>query len=429
MRPAVTVGLVVRNGERYLAEAIESFLAQSFTDFALVVHDNASSDDTVQIAKGIAARDRRIEVRVNPRDLGPRGNFHAALAAADTPFFCWAACDDRRDERFLERLVALLEDAPGAGLAACAARRLDTRGRRREIMPETARLHDARGHSAPDRLVMHLADGACIPFYGLYRTPAAREQLGRLARLAAPDRPVPFRWDMVFVAAVLRGHGFRFTNAPLIEFRDGGIGHRIDQYPDLSTCVREVARFGGDLRDALHTPADRRRDRVRLDAAWASHLARFVSARPMRRMFEHYARASVPALAPTRAAVESRARRVFRRLRRRATGLQPGTRVVLLGGGKHTTRCRDTITSALAPHARLVGVCDDAPAADRIGDLPLIAPGGLPGLRPDLLLVSSDTFEDVLAERGRALSPRGVPVWCLYDPALETGVRAAASSR
>ena len=54
--PRVTVGLPVFNGERYLSEAIESVLAQTFEDFEVVVSDNASTDGTAEIARRYAER-------------------------------------------------------------------------------------------------------------------------------------------------------------------------------------------------------------------------------------------------------------------------------------------------------------------------------------------------------------------------------------
>ena len=44
--PRVSIGVPVRNGERFLAEALDSLLAQTFTDFELLISDNSSSDQT-----------------------------------------------------------------------------------------------------------------------------------------------------------------------------------------------------------------------------------------------------------------------------------------------------------------------------------------------------------------------------------------------
>jgi len=56
--PKVSIGMPVYNGDRYLASAIESLLSQTFTDFSLVVVDNASTDGTEAIGRGFADHDQ-----------------------------------------------------------------------------------------------------------------------------------------------------------------------------------------------------------------------------------------------------------------------------------------------------------------------------------------------------------------------------------
>ena len=60
IRPMVSIGIPVYNGEKYLATAIESLLAQSYTDFEIIISDNASTDRTQQIAEEYVVRDLRI---------------------------------------------------------------------------------------------------------------------------------------------------------------------------------------------------------------------------------------------------------------------------------------------------------------------------------------------------------------------------------
>ncbi len=58
--PCVSIGLPVYNGENYLAEALDSLLAQTFADFELVISDNGSTDRTQAICRSYADRDDRI---------------------------------------------------------------------------------------------------------------------------------------------------------------------------------------------------------------------------------------------------------------------------------------------------------------------------------------------------------------------------------
>src|SRR3989442_14688005 len=73
-RPRVSVGMPVYNGERYLAEAVESLLAQADEDFELIICDNAATDRTCEMARSYAARDTRGRYAPNEKNLGAAGN-------------------------------------------------------------------------------------------------------------------------------------------------------------------------------------------------------------------------------------------------------------------------------------------------------------------------------------------------------------------
>jgi Glycosyltransferases involved in cell wall biogenesis len=69
-RPRVSVGLPVFNGEKYLAKALDSLLAQEYEDFELIISDNASTDETGRICEKYARQDGRIRYWRNPSNIG-----------------------------------------------------------------------------------------------------------------------------------------------------------------------------------------------------------------------------------------------------------------------------------------------------------------------------------------------------------------------
>ena len=115
--PRVTVGLPVYNGERYLAEAIDSLLTQTFTDFELIICDNASTDRTEAIGREYAARDSRVRYCRNRVNIGLYPNFNLVRGMARGEFFKWLAHDDVCSPTYLERCVEALDAAPGASMA------------------------------------------------------------------------------------------------------------------------------------------------------------------------------------------------------------------------------------------------------------------------------------------------------------------------
>jgi cellulose synthase/poly-beta-1,6-N-acetylglucosamine synthase-like glycosyltransferase len=68
--PRVSIGLPVYNGERFLAGAIASILAQTYTAFELIICDNASTDRTGEICRDFASKDPRVRYHRQPRNFG-----------------------------------------------------------------------------------------------------------------------------------------------------------------------------------------------------------------------------------------------------------------------------------------------------------------------------------------------------------------------
>lgn len=93
--PVVSIGMPVYNGEKYITEALDSLLAQTFKDFELIISDNASTDATESICCNYAKRDSRIRYFRQEKNLGALRNFQFVLDEAVGEYFMWAACDDK----------------------------------------------------------------------------------------------------------------------------------------------------------------------------------------------------------------------------------------------------------------------------------------------------------------------------------------------
>ena len=116
----MAIGLPVYNGERFLAQSIESLLGQTFTDFAIYINDNASTDRTGEICLRYAEQDARIHYQRVERNIGMPGNFNRTFAMARSKYFRWQTADDYCDEHLLEDAVQVLEGDPS--LALCYPR-------------------------------------------------------------------------------------------------------------------------------------------------------------------------------------------------------------------------------------------------------------------------------------------------------------------
>lgn len=429
IRPEVSIGLVVRNGQRHLTSALESIVAQTFLDFELTIYDNHSTDDTGVIARRFASLDDRITYIRHPHDKGIVANFVIALESASSPFFCWAACDDLRDPRFLETLVSLLRRYPDADLASCPAADLAPDGTERGTRFDTdgVRRHQHRGKGG--QLLPYLRDLPCSLFYGLFRTEAAREHLPVLEEMVTPRNVIPLGGDAVFLTSFLSRRRVVMSDEVLFYFRSGGISHRVDIHDSLRECCHQSALFFSRMASAVRGVEHNLHRRLRVHPALVIFMLRFLFSKPLRLMLLHHLTSELPGLRRSTDFWMMSFHRPYRRLRRRARDLPPGSRVVLLGAGKHTRRCRGLIDTALAPNASVVAICDDA-ALDQesLDGLNITPPASIADLAPDLVLVSSDAYEPALMQRALTVVPDETLVWCIYDLALERPMERAGTS-
>jgi glycosyltransferase involved in cell wall biosynthesis len=166
-QPVVSVMLPVYNAGRYLAEALDSVLAQTLRDFEIIAIDDGSKDNSLTILQGYAARDERVRVLSRPnRGVIPTRN--EALAIARGEFFAAQDADDISLPQRFARQVEYLRAHPAVLAVGTWFEAMDGAGRRlRTYAPPTT-------HEEIDRLLLKGHAALCQPTYML-RTSAVRE--------------------------------------------------------------------------------------------------------------------------------------------------------------------------------------------------------------------------------------------------------------
>jgi glycosyltransferase involved in cell wall biosynthesis len=174
--PTVSIGIPVRNGQRYISQAIDSLLGQTFSDFEIVICDNASTDQTEQICRDYMSRDSRVRYYRNSRNLGPAGNHNKCFDYSQGKYFRWHAHDDMCAPTYLEKSVACLDENPDVVLAYPKTLIVDELG---EPMEEYNFTPATSSHHAAERfaslvMVNHRQHRAC-EIFGLMRSSALRQ--------------------------------------------------------------------------------------------------------------------------------------------------------------------------------------------------------------------------------------------------------------
>jgi len=180
-RPAVTVGIPVFNGERFIRQAIESVLAQTFTDYELLISDNASVDGTAAICNEIAANDRRIKFVQQENNRGPFWNLKFVTERATGGLLVWLSHDDALHRLFIEKCVAYLDRNPRAVVVSGDFRIVDESGNQVDMeILQTIREDIPWARRCSQFFHYPIFSNVFYAFYGMMRVDACRTALSKI---------------------------------------------------------------------------------------------------------------------------------------------------------------------------------------------------------------------------------------------------------
>ena len=141
MSPIVSVLMTAYNREKYIAEAIESVLASIYQDFELIIVDDCSTDQTLEIARGYEKLDARIRVHVNEKNLGDYKNRNFAVSLSIYDYFTFVDSDDLIFPHTLETMASAIEEFPYHG-AYIMTRNQDPYNSKSYSLSSIEALHD-----------------------------------------------------------------------------------------------------------------------------------------------------------------------------------------------------------------------------------------------------------------------------------------------
>lgn len=248
--PKVSVCIPVWNGERFIAQAIQSTLRQNFADFELIVSDNASTDSTERVVRSFA--DHRVRWEPHSVNVGAAANFNRCLDLAGGEYLKILCADDILYPNCLSCQVAVLDDDTRHEISLVGGARdiIDEHGRVR-LRP---RSRDARGRifgsAAVRKTILRGSNIFGEPHAVLFRTRTARD-------LGGFDESYSFCLDLEFWCRLLSVGDFHGSATPHSAFRvypeswssrlAGSQVGEYDRFLEQSGVARRVALTDADM--------------------------------------------------------------------------------------------------------------------------------------------------------------------------------------
>jgi glycosyltransferase involved in cell wall biosynthesis len=225
--PRVTVGVAVFNGESFLAKTLESLLNQTFSDFEVVISDNASTDQTEEICRAYAARDTRVRYYREFVNHGAAWNHNRVFELARGEYFKWNSADDLCAPEFLARCVAALDEDASATMVCSNVLVIDDYGDpvKPGIIPA-----EVASRSALQRFRRTIqSDHYCLHIYSLIRSDILR-QTDLLGYFNGSDRVLLSQLSLFGPCVLLpdtllfnRDHPGRFIRSFAWQSREGAV--------------------------------------------------------------------------------------------------------------------------------------------------------------------------------------------------------------
>ena len=240
--PKLTIGLPVYNGGLYITRALNALTAQDFTDWVVVVADNCSSDNTINIVNDFCIRDSRIRLVQHDKNIGAVNNFLFLTKEVSTPFFMWAAADDEWTPNYVSECLAVLRDNSEIGFVGGNVVNIDVGNHVLRSYQSFSAFDSTKAHNAlKNFLWAREAEGKANIIYSVYRT-ALVQSICQI-----PDIFKGWGSDMAFVAAALARTSYQQAeNAFLLK--------RVISESDINTAIALNSGYYSAIQFQGHFP-------------------------------------------------------------------------------------------------------------------------------------------------------------------------------
>jgi glycosyltransferase involved in cell wall biosynthesis len=208
--PAVSVVMPCYNAGKFVRQSVESILRQTLDDFELLVVDDASRDNSVEVLKDLADRDARIKLLAHGKNLGVSRSRNDGLREAQGDYIAFCDADDVWKPEKLKMQIGFLLNNPAYNIAYCDAQIIDETG------TPTGRLFSDQ-YPPPKKPSGDLFEALCVKNFINMQTVCMR-------RMAAGqdlffDEGIKWVEDWWYWIRLSRRHRFLYEGRALAEYR------------------------------------------------------------------------------------------------------------------------------------------------------------------------------------------------------------------
>lgn len=198
--PLVTIGMPLYNEEKFLAESLRSIFSQDYKNIEIIISDNASTDDTLNICKELSKERPSVRINSFQENQGAAENFSYVLQEASGKYFMWASGHDLWEKNLISSCVHLLEGSDSFIIAFGSSEWIDEHG---QLMERFSGWTDTRGMTDIARFFT-VFWGNMHPVLGLIRRSTLNEVIPIGSFVGA---------DLALLGALsLKGHFVHATN-------------------------------------------------------------------------------------------------------------------------------------------------------------------------------------------------------------------------
>ena len=245
--PKLSIGIPVFNGEKFLRQCLDSLISQTFTDFELIISDNASDDKTSDICKSYTGKFKNFRYIKHEKNMGMKWNFNFVLQQANCDYFLWVAVDDILLPNFLQKNIDVLEIEPNLVGSVSRINQYNSNDLQKsnidnffQDLTKKLRTHlRKRGTYSikgtyDEKVRFYLKKSTCQIIYGIFKTNAIRKSI-IIEEFEGSDWCINLN--------ILKHGDFHVIDEVLMLEFEGGLGSRGTFSKSLSSEHRKILGF------------------------------------------------------------------------------------------------------------------------------------------------------------------------------------------